>query len=113
MKINLLQPILDFEGVQYVEPVYDMVDDKPIKVREVRLDLKTIIMRGLNHLPKDKEISPETIYDRGKLISKVRSNDEVDLSAKQIEEIKKCVAKITSPFVTFQVWEMLDKEPND
>ena len=106
--------IMDFNNEPLTEPEIKITPEGPKKVGDITYDMRLVCNRALNHIAKDEVLNPETLYNRGKLIQKIKSNDVVDLSPKQIEEIKSLIAKVGfTPLVLYQAFVFLDSSPKE
>ena len=98
MKINVLQPLKDYEG----NPLLDKNTKKPVLLRD-------IIVRALNHtLNGEKPGSAEEKTKLYQLSVKVQTTKEVDLTAEEISKIKANTAELFSPLIAGQTCLILE-----
>jgi ABC-type uncharacterized transport system ATPase subunit len=117
-KINLKKVILDVDGVEVRK--FDIVRDAknvPLFIRDGEFlvaktkdngvkTVRDVIIESLNKVFKDEEPTPELLIDRGELIRKIKTADEVEVSEKEIELIKKVISKGTiDPDAFMQIYD--------
>lgn len=96
MKINVLQPLTNYEGELFTE------NEKPILLR-------TLIINALNYVPKDgKKATPEEQMDIYQLSVKAHNENEIELSSEQISIIKKNMSEMFSPVIAGQACMILE-----
>lgn len=96
MKINVLQPLNDYEGSPLME------NKKPVLLRSV-------IISALNYTQKDgKQPTADEKMELYQLSVKVWTMDEVELSAEQIAKIKTNTAEMFAPLVAGQACLILE-----
>ena len=96
MKINVLQPLNDYEGKPLIE------NKKPVLLRSV-------IISALNFTSKEaKQPTAEEKMELYQLSVKVWNTDEVDLTSEQISMIKKNTAEMFAPLVAGQTCLILE-----
>lgn len=98
MKINLHQPFKDTNGQDARE------GEKPLTYADVAI-------RALNTLHQGEMPSPEDLFKRGELISKIQSG-ATDYTIDEASRIKDSVAKIALPFLFFQFSNLIEGAKN-
>lgn len=117
--VNLVEILVDVEGNE--EYKWDIEKDSsgkvklnaegsPNLIKVGKLTIKDLLIKALNSTYKGEDPTPEVLYDRGVLISKIRASKEtVSLDANDIDLIKKLLPKaISVPYQYLQVYQAIN-----
>jgi len=109
MKINVTEQLEELDGTPMVtgkrvcQVCGQVVDEKePMTVRLAATRALTAVYRDEQNLAGDEKVT------RFHLALKIVDEDESDLTAEDIVEIKKMVGKMYGPVVVGRVWSIVD-----
>ena len=107
MKVNILQPLKDYQGKPLLEESGKLdKDKKPIKEPVL---MRSVILSALNFTPKEgKQDSAEEKMKTYELSLKVWTSDEIELTSEQISKIKANLAIMFAPLVAGQASLILE-----
>jgi hypothetical protein len=115
MKINVRQPVLDYEGkplmVNKTNPDGSMIRDKDNNVVQEQETLRSYMVLSLNNLARGEteEFTPEQKAKIYSLTTKIYKSKEVTFSSDDIVFIKERVGKVYGPLVFGRICDMLEQ----
>ena len=109
MKIDFTQSLLTLEG----EPLEFVERSEDGKLEKTQADLRTVCIRALLAPATHQKAKPEEKLKHGLLAQGIYSNDELDLKAEEITEIKRLVGELYPPLIVMRAYGLLDPSEVD
>jgi len=107
MKVNVLQPLKDYQGKPLMEDSGELDKNKKPIMKSILM--RSIILSALNYTPKDgKQDSAEEKMATYQLSLKIWTSNEIDLTSEQISKIKANLAIMFAPLVAGQACMILE-----